>query len=211
MRVFLAGATGVIGSRLLPQLLQDGHRVAAMTRSADKAGPLSKLGAVPVVCDVYDRDTLIDGLVAFAPELVIHQLTDLPDDLSQLASGSAANARIRREGTANLLDAARASAATRFIAQSVAWEPAGDGAVAKAELEQGVLAFGGVVLRYGQLYGPGTWYPDSRPAPPRVHIDTAVTRTLAALALDSQIVTVVDPTDARDGSDPADPTQRDAS
>jgi nucleoside-diphosphate-sugar epimerase len=192
MKIFLAGATGVIGSRLLPALLERGDEVAAMTRRPERAEALLALGAVPVVCDVYDLDELTRHMVDFAPELVIHQLTDLPDNPGEIASGAAANARMRREGTHNLLSAARQAGATRLLAQSVAWEPAGDGAVAKAELEAGVLGFGGVVVRYGQLYGPGTYHPDTPPEPPRVGVATAVAATVDALDLPSQIITVCD-------------------
>jgi hypothetical protein len=109
-----------------------------------------------------------------------------------MTSGGAANSRMRREGSQNLLGAARASGASRLVAQSIAWEPAGDGLLAKAELEQGVLDFGGVVLRYGQLYGPGTWYPEAPPPPPCVHVDRAVAVTVDALELRGQILTVTD-------------------
>ena len=163
-----------------------------MTRTPAKAAGLRQLGAEPVVCDVFAAAALTRSVVAFGPDLVIHQLTDLPDTLDALAAAGDANARMRREGTANLLAAARAAAARRFVAQSVAWDPSGDGAVAKRELEQGVLDFGGVVIRYGQLYGPGTFYPDSRPGPPCIQVDAAVRRTVALLDLPAQIVTLTD-------------------
>src|SRR5215471_4661716 len=79
MRVFLAGASGVIGIRVLPLLVSEGHIVAAMTRSAGKADELLALGGEPVVCDVFDLDALEAAVAAFAPEAVMHQLTDLPD------------------------------------------------------------------------------------------------------------------------------------
>ena len=120
-------------------------------------------------------------------------LTDLPDD-SGTAGGRAANARMRREGTRNLLAAARAAGARRVLAQSVAWELEGDGAAAKAELERMTLDAGGVVLRYGRFYGPGTYYPDARPPPPRIHVDEAARRTVALLDSPSGIVEVIEPT-----------------
>ena len=181
MRIFLAGASGVIGVRLVPLLVANGHAVAGMTRSHEKSDVLRALGAEPVVCDACDPDGLCAAVVAFGPELVMHQLTDLPDDLSLVAAGAEANARIRREGTANLLAAARAAGAHRFLAQSVAWELAGDSGAAKAYLEQSVVDAGGVVLRYGRFYGPGTYYEADPPEPPRIHVDRAASRTIELL------------------------------
>ena len=192
MKIFLAGATGVIGTRLVPLLLERGHQVAGLTRTPDKQRLLHQLGALPVLCNVYDAEALTEKMTVFQPEMVIHQLTDLPDDIKLLKSGRAANARIRREGTRNLINAARQAGATRLLAQSIAWEPAGEGGIAKHQLEQVVLSFGGVVIRYGQFYGPGTYYPDTPPEPPHVHIDHAARRTLDTLELASQIVTITD-------------------
>lgn len=181
MRVFLAGASGVIGVRVVPLLVEAGHEVAGMTRSPEKAPTLRSLGAEPVVCDVYDLDALSRAVVSFAPHLVLHQLTDLPDDLAEVGRFAAANARIRREGTRNLLTAARAAGASRFVAQSVAWELPGEGGAARAELERSVVGAGGVVLRYGRFYGPGTFYDTALPEPPRVHVDEAARRTVELL------------------------------
>ncbi|GAB2681335.1 NAD-dependent epimerase/dehydratase family protein [Nocardia goodfellowii] len=181
MRIFLAGASGVLGTRLVPLLIAAGHEVAGMTRSPEKARLLADAGAEPVVCDAYDLDGLVAAVTAYAPDSVMHQLTDLPDDPARLAEGRAANARIRREGTTNLLAAARAAGATRFLAQSVAWELTGEGQAAKEFLETSVLAAHGVVLRYGQFYGPGTYYPDAPPASPRIALEEAAARTVRAL------------------------------
>lgn len=191
MRIFLAGATGVIGTRLVPLLVAAGHKVAGTTRSPAKAATLRAQGAEPVVCDAFDADALQDAVVSFGPELVMHQLTDLPDDAGRLPDARAANARMRETGTRNLLQAARAAGATRFAAQSVAWQMSGDGLRAKEYLESSVLAFGGVVLRYGQFYGPGTFYADSVPPPPRVHIDAAARRTVPAMT-DTGIVEITE-------------------
>jgi nucleoside-diphosphate-sugar epimerase len=191
MRIFLAGASGVIGTRLVPLLVAAGHDVAGVTRTPGKAELLRGLGATPVVCDVYDREALRGAVVSFAPDLVLHELTDLPDDESRIGSSSG-NARIRREGTRNLLDAARAAGARRFLAQSVAWELEGDGAAAKAELERLTLDAGGVVLRYGHLYGPGTYYPDVLPPAPRIHVDEAARRTVELLDAPSGVVEVAE-------------------
>ena len=103
MRIFLAGASGVIGVRLIPLLVRDGHEVAGMTRSSGKTAKLRELGAEPVVCDVFDAGALAQAVTAFGPELVMHQLTDLPDQADQIAGFAARNNRMRTEGTRNLL------------------------------------------------------------------------------------------------------------
>jgi nucleoside-diphosphate-sugar epimerase len=192
MRIFVAGATGVVGLPLVRFLVDAGHTVAGMTRTSSKTQLISDLGAQPVVCDVYDADALTKAVVDFAPDAVIHELTDLPDDVSQLRDARANNARIRREGTCNLLAAAKAGGATRFIAQSVAWELAGDGGAAKQELEAAVLGAGGVVVRYGTFYGPGTYHEHDRPDRPRVHVEDAARRTAALLDAPSGIVEIVE-------------------
>jgi nucleoside-diphosphate-sugar epimerase len=120
VRIFLAGAT-VIGVRLVPVLVAAGHDVAGMTRSPDKVELLRGLGAKPIVCDVYDAEAVKAEVVAFEPEVVMHQLTDLPDDRARIPAFTVANSRMRRDGTRNLLTAARAAGASRVLAQSVAW------------------------------------------------------------------------------------------
>ncbi|MFM2076468.1 MAG: hypothetical protein RJA49_358 [Actinomycetota bacterium] len=197
VRVFLAGATGVIGRRLVPLLRAAGHDVTGMTRSVEHLSMLTDLGATAVVCDVYDRAALIAAVTSARPELVMHQLTDLPDDRDLIPEYTARNARIRREGTANLLAAAQAASATRFVAQSVAWELPGDAAAAIREFERMVLDSSGVVIRYGQFYGPGTYHA-APPAHPRIRIDDAAARTIDALAGDSRIVTIAESTAATD-------------
>jgi uncharacterized protein YbjT (DUF2867 family) len=191
VRIFLAGATGVIGVRLVPLLVGAGHEVAGMTRSPEKADQVHSLGAEPAICDVYDADQLTSEVVEFAPEMVMHQLTDLPDDVDQLGEFSARNDRMRTEGTRNLLDAARAAGAHRFLAQSIAWRPPGRGEIVE-EHERQVLDAGGVVVRYGQLYGPGTFYEDHVPPPPRVQIDEAARATVRLLDAESGVIEVVD-------------------
>ena len=144
MRIFLAGATGVIGVRLVPRLVAAGHAVAGMTRTAVKADAVRAAGAVPVVCDVFDREALIAAVVAFAPDLVMHQVTDLPDGhVREIERFLASNRRVRSEGTRNLLDAA-AGCGARVLAQSVAWTVPGI-----EDHDNAVLAAGGTVLRYG--------------------------------------------------------------
>jgi nucleoside-diphosphate-sugar epimerase len=192
MRIFLAGATGVIGVRLVPLLVAAGHQVTGMTRSPGKVDGLRALGAEAVVADVFDAAALRDAVVAARPDAVLHELTDLPDEASSIPAFRAANARIRRQGTANLLAAARAAGATRFLAQSVAWRLDGDGGAATEELERSVLAAGGVVLRYGQFYGPGTYHEQAPLPPPRVHVDQAARRTVAALEAPTGVLTIVE-------------------
>jgi nucleoside-diphosphate-sugar epimerase len=189
VRVFVAGASGVIGVRLVPLLVAAGHVVAAMTRTPSKLEQLRELGAEPVLCDAYDAVALRDAVVAFRPEAVVNELTDLPD---QVGAVNEANARIRREGMRNLLAATRAANASRFAAQSVAWRVSGDGGDAVAELERLTLAAAGVVVRYGRLYGPGTYYEHKKPEPPRVQVDEAARRTVPALDAPSGIIEVTD-------------------
>jgi nucleoside-diphosphate-sugar epimerase len=183
MRVFLAGATGVIGTPLVPQLLEAGHEVTAMTRSVLRAAQLEAAGAAAVACDVYDADGVRAAMADCSPDAVIHQLTSLPPriDFADPHAFDAHN-RVRTEGTRILVDAALATGADRIVAQSVAfvYAPTGDrikeedvplftdappplGAVvaAVAELERrvtGTAGIEGIVLRYGMLYGPGTYY-----------------------------------------------------
>jgi nucleoside-diphosphate-sugar epimerase len=190
--VFVAGASGVIGVRLVPLLVATGHVVAGMTRTAEKAPSLRLLGAEPVVCDVYEREALREAVVAFGPDVVLHELTDLPDEERLIGELAAANIRMRREGTANLIAAARAAGARRILAQSIAWDVDGERDAAKAELERAVLAAGGVVLRYGRFYGPGTYYEDDPPPPPRVHVDDAARRTVELLDAESGVVTIAE-------------------
>ncbi len=183
MRVFLAGATGVIGSQLVPQLVAAGHEVTAMTRSVLRAAQLEAAGADPVVCDVFDADGVRAAMAAAPPQVVIHQLTSLPPRLDWNDPNLFdENNRVRTEGTRILLDAALAFGAGRIVAQSIAfvYAPVGDfvkdedapliteapppidGSVAAvAEHERrvtGTAGIEGVVLRYGLLYGPGTYY-----------------------------------------------------
>ena len=173
LKVLVAGATGVIGRRVVTLLREEGHEVVGLTRSAAKAPALSALGAEPVVADAYDLDRVLDVVASAAPDVVIHQLTDL---------GSAdvtANARLRRDGTANLVAACRAAAVPRMVAQSIAWayaptpgpadernpldltadEPRRTTVEGVAALEAAIREMPeGVVLRYGTLYGPDTWF-----------------------------------------------------
>ncbi|MDX6284282.1 MAG: hypothetical protein QOH03_5353 [Kribbellaceae bacterium] len=193
MRIFLAGASGQIGQRLIPLLVEDGHVVGGMTRSAGKTELLERLGAEAILCDVFDRDALIQAVTEFKPDLILNELTDLPDDLAQIGEHAELNARIRTEGNQNLIDAARQVGSPRLLVQSVAWPlPDGPDAVAVASLEKSVLAEGGVVLSYGQFYGPGTYNEQQIPAEPRVQIDRAAALTIAALGAPSGVVVITD-------------------
>ena len=202
MRVFLAGAGGAIGRRLTPLLVKQGHQVTGTTRSAGKADAIRALGAEPVVVDVFDAAAVTRVVAQAAPQAIIHQLTDLAfaPGTPQYQEGLARNARLRIEGTRNLVAAARAANVTRMIAQSIAFMIYAPGPGARVEsdplstdaafagtiegvvaLEKGVLSLPeGVVLRYGFFYGPGTWSPDV-PRKPALHIDAAAQAALLAL------------------------------
>jgi len=184
VRVFLAGATGVIGRRLLPRLLEAGHDVTAMTRRAERAAALREAGAAPAVCDVFDAEELRAAVERARPEVVVHELTDLPPALDprKMEEQAAGNDRIRTEGTRNLVAAAAAAGAQRLVAQSIAfaYAPTGKGpkreddplwddapwpwsrsVAALRELDDAVTGtegIDGLVLRYGFFYGPGTAY-----------------------------------------------------
>lgn len=145
-------------------LVAQGHVVAGLTRS--NVAAVRALGAEPIVCNVYDRERLCELVGAFAPAVVVHLLTDLPDELERLPEFAAANARIRREGTRNLLAAAPGA---RFIAESVAFPVSGDGGAAVAELERLVPE----VIRLDRLSGPGTYDPDCTAEGARIHVDDA--------------------------------------
>jgi nucleoside-diphosphate-sugar epimerase len=186
---FVAGAGGAIGRVLCRLLLEDGWIVHGTTRSQDRAVALRTMGVVPVVVDVFDRDALIRSAGMARPDVVVHQLTDLPRQFSAegLAAARAGNARIRQAGTANLVAAAVASGARRIVAQSIAFayapgrEPHSEDAPLDASLHPAVIkleelvtgsGLEGLVLRYGRLYGPDTWTSDP-PAQMPVHVDAA--------------------------------------
>ena len=119
-RIFLAGASGAIGRRLTPLLHSAGHYVCGSTRSKAKADALRSLGADPVVVDVFDATALSRAVASARPDVVIHQLTDLPKDLDPREMGAAIirTARLRDEGTRNLVTAAIAAGARRLVAQA---------------------------------------------------------------------------------------------
>jgi nucleoside-diphosphate-sugar epimerase len=183
MKVFVAGATGVIGRQLVPRLVARGHEVVGTTRSASKQELVRSLGARPVVADALDPDAVAQAVSCAEPEVVVHQLTALSGefDMRHIDRFFETTNRLRTEGTDHLLAAARAVGARRFVAQSYAgWPAARTGAPVKGEdapfdpdppkqlrgmldairhLEDAVTGaewLEGVVLRYGGLYGPGT-------------------------------------------------------
>lgn len=167
------------------------------TRSSERAQDIERMGARAVVVNAYDRDALVAAVVAAAPAVVIHQLTDLSNGFSpdRIAETLARNARLRSEGTPNLVFAAQAAGARRLIAQSIAWvyqagpephgeedpiDPAAHGVRALEEAVLGAAGVEGIVLRYGWFYGPGA---NAEPAGrPGVHVDAAA--NAAVLAID---------------------------
>jgi 2-alkyl-3-oxoalkanoate reductase len=181
MRIMVAGATGAVGQRLLPMLIEDGHEVVALTRTPSKAGGLRALGALPVVADALDREAVLGAVLGAEPEVIVHQMTALTGgaDFRRFDRTFATTNRLRTEGTRHLLEAARAAGTRRVIAQSyTGWPFAREGSLVKdedapldpappkhqraslaaiIECERLVRAEPeGVVLRYGGFYGPGT-------------------------------------------------------
>jgi nucleoside-diphosphate-sugar epimerase len=183
MKVFVTGATGAIGRPLIAALLEGGHEVVAMTRSAEKGGALADAGVEPVVGDVLARSAVLEVVSAAEPDAIVHEATSLAGDvdLRHVDEMFAATNRLRTEGTDNLLAAARAAGVSRFIAQSFAgWPYARDGGPVKSEEDPldpepaepfrraldairrqesevvGAEGLDGIALRYGGFYGPGT-------------------------------------------------------
>ena len=135
---------------------------------------------------------MTEAVTRFKPDLVMHQLTDLPDKLEQLSDFRDRNNRMRTEGTRNLLAAAAASGCRRFLAQSIAWRPPAGGEAVE-EHERMVPDAGGIVVEYGTLYGPGTYSGEDRiPPPPRIHIDEAARRTVLLLNSPPGVVVVAE-------------------
>ena len=195
-RIFLAGATGVIGIRLLPLLIAEGHTVAAMTRSESKREQLTEAGAEPVVCDVYDAEALRDAVVAFAPDALLHQLTDLPDSAEDIPQLAARNARIRTRGTRRQPDdRGDGSRPRHFLAQSIAWTPAG-GAETLRKTRRKPGARG--QRRRGEVrtaLRPGTYYETTLPEHPRIHVDAAANRTVPLVTAPSGTIVLADDAD----------------
>ena len=177
MRVFVAGASGAIGRRLVPQLLDRSHEVVGSTRSEEKARELRDLGAEPVMLDVLDEDAVQKTFAESRPDAVVHEATALSGaiDYRHFDRGFAKTNRLRTAGTDTLLAAARAVGARRFVAQSfTSWPYARVGGPVKTEedpldpdppseiretlaairhLEQATVDADGIALRYGGFYG----------------------------------------------------------
>ena len=179
MRVFVAGGTGVVGRRLVPQLVARGHQVTATTTSADKVGILEELGAEGVVMDGLDAVSVGEAVAAARPDAIAHEMTAIGSeiDLMHMDRWFATTNRLRTEGTDHLLAAAEATGVSAFVAQSYAsWNGIREGGWVKTEadpldlwegtvahpvmaavdhVEDLVIKAGGAALRYGWLYGPG--------------------------------------------------------
>lgn len=190
MRIFICGATGVVGRPLVRILASEGHEVTGTTRTPSKIAALEALGAVGLVVDVYDAEVLAAAMTNARPDVVMHQLTDLPDvlDPGNTAAVVEANRRVRTEGTANVVAAALAAGARRLVAQSIAMsyapgtppyreeDPLEPDAAGEIALERAVLSASGlegVVLRYGRWYGPGTWSEQHSGRKGSIHVDAA--------------------------------------
>lgn len=183
MRVFIAGGTGAIGRPLVAALAAAGHEVAVYSRDAGKVTALGVPGIVPAVGDAFDADALIGAVQSFKPEVVVNELTSLPQTANPIAikRGFDLTSRLRREVSKTLVTAARAAGARRIVAQSIAFayrpgpgvrteaDPLWTDAKGQIGILTGSLAtlesntlgdaqLEGVVLRYGSFYGPGTYF-----------------------------------------------------
>lgn len=204
---FVAGAAGAIGAPLVRLLVEAGWRVFGSTRSPERAAALRRASVEALVVDVFDAPALHAALARARPDVVVHQLTDLPAERTPtlLVAALERNARLRREGTRNLVQATLASGCRRMVAQSIAWayapgplphaeedpldtQATGERAVtvqAVHELESLVLntqGLEGLVLRYGRLYGPRTWSQQPDAEMP-LHVEDAARAALHAVEL----------------------------
>jgi nucleoside-diphosphate-sugar epimerase len=204
-KVFLAGATGAIGRRMLPLLRAAGYEVTGTTRVPSRAEDLRAAGITPVIVDVYDAAALSAAMLAARPDVVVHQLTDLPAGLKAelMAEGLIRNARVRIEGTRNLVDAALGAGVRRLVAQSIAfvyapgpephdesdplnspaeepWRTTMEGVVTLERLATTTSGLDGLVLRYGIFYGPGTGF-ETAPGKPAVQVDAAAQAAMLAI------------------------------
>ncbi|HDR4698769.1 NAD(P)-dependent oxidoreductase [Bacillus cereus] len=222
MKIFVAGATGVIGRSLLPMLIKNGHTVFAMIRNTSQVEAMKRVGAIPVIADVFNREAVFSVLEETNPDVVIHQLTSLS------SWNFEDNAKIRTKGTRNLVDAAKNVGVQKIIAQSISWayEPGDTFATEKDSLHitasmprqvtvNGILKLEkavtelpeSVILRYGTLYGLGTWYAENGLIANQVrnneiiasdgissfiHVEDAARATMLSLNWPSGIINIVD-------------------
>lgn len=211
-KIFLAGASGVIGIRVSKLLIEQGYEVYGTTRSQQKAEKLEQLGVKPIVIDVFDREALIKQMQHISPTIVMHQLTDLPTGLpeNEMPEALKRNAILREVGTKNLVDAALLSGAKKLIAQSIGfiYEPGqtpyteqspllnfndpiyGETAKAVSSLETQVLnaPLIGIILRNGLLYGQDTGFDKPIEGVSSVHVDAAAYAVILALNIDHNAI-----------------------
>lgn len=191
---------------MLPLLREAGYEVTGTTRIASRAEELRAAGITPVIVNVYDRAALGAAMLAARPDVVVHQLTDLPHGLKAelMAEGLIRNARLRIEGTRNLVDAALGAGVRRLVAQSIAfvyapgrephdesdplnspaeepWRSTMEGVVTLERLATTTSGLDGLVLRYGMFYGLGTGF-EAAAGKPAVHVDAAAQAAMLAIA-----------------------------
>jgi nucleoside-diphosphate-sugar epimerase len=210
MRIMVAGATGAVGRLLVPLLTDAGHHVIGLSRTPAGAERVRRQGASGVQADVFDADRLVQVMADFAPDALIHQLTALSD-----ADGEANN-RLRRDGTRNLVDAAKVAGVRKIVAQSISWAyapgetPADEtvpldigAAQPRGGVVDGIRALEetaaqletAVVLRYGILYGTGTWSAPGGAVAAALSGDPSA-RLLAYLEADRSVTSFVHVADA---------------
>jgi nucleoside-diphosphate-sugar epimerase len=184
VRILIVGASGVLGRAALPHL--GGHEVVGTTRAPEKRASLAALGARAELCDVYEPGALERVARACAPEIVVNFLTDLAGGVGP------GNSRIRREGGPVVVAAARAAGAHRLVVESIGFGTGAASAAAVAALEAGALGSGleALVLRFGRLWGPGTWS-EVEAAPPAIHVAEAGRRAAALILAGAPGVHVV--------------------
>jgi nucleoside-diphosphate-sugar epimerase len=227
MRIFVAGAAGMVGRLLLPKLVHEGHDVIGMTHREENKAVIEKTGARAVIADAFDREKILSTIGETQPEVVIHQLTSLSN------RNFSENSRIRIEGTQNIVDASRAAGVKQIIAQSISWayepgertasedvlldvnaaEPRKKMIDSITSLEKAVSEISNhVILRYGMFYGQGTWYahkgfmaeeilhrrvPATDGVMSFLHVEDAAHAALLALNWPSGPVNIVDDEPAR--------------
>lgn len=207
-RAFVAGATGAIGLPLCRILVAEGWNVIGTTRKPERAEELAGLGVSPIVLDVFDGNMLTLIVKAVAPDVVVHQLTDLPPGLDPTLMDAARirNTRLRVEGTRNLVAAAQAASTRRIVAQSLGFAygpgtrplpestPLDREATGVISLEQQVLDSGleAVLLRYGRLYGPGTGFDAPNGLAP-VHAEAAADAAFLAMSEGAGVYNIAEP------------------